>query len=71
MIDGNDSPEVLTFKEGTIVDYHTGGDTYIKVIVSEVYWDDAEGPNYSTTFDNGRTRQTEANHLTYLCWTWW
>ena len=37
LINGNDSPEVLTLEEGTIVDYHEGGDTYIKATVSEVY----------------------------------
>jgi hypothetical protein len=64
LIDGNDSPEVLTFEEGTIVEYHEGGDTYIKMIVSKVHWDDPQGPYYSITFDNGSTRQTEADYLT-------
>ena len=41
MSDGHDSPEVFTFKEGTIVDCHKGPDTYIKAIVSEVHRDDA------------------------------
>ena len=66
LIDGNDSPEVLAFKDGTIVDYYEGGDTYVKVIVSEVNWDDAKGSYYSITFDNDRTRQTEADHLTHV-----
>ena len=64
LINGNDSPEMLTFEEGTIVDYHEGGDTYIKATVSEVYQDDAKGSYYSITFDNVMTRQTEADHLT-------
>ena len=63
LIDGNDSNEVLAFK-GTIIDYHIGGDTYIKAIVSEMYWDDAKGSYYLITFDNGRMRQTEADTLT-------
>ena len=37
LIDGNDSSKVLKFEEGTIVDHHKGGDTYIKGIVSEVH----------------------------------
>ena len=37
LIDNSDSPEVLTFEEGTIVDYNEDGDSYIKETVAEVH----------------------------------
>ena len=37
LIDNNNSPGLLTFGEGVIVDYNKGGDSYIKATVVEVH----------------------------------
>ena len=63
LIDSNNSLEVLTPEEGTTVEYHEGGDTYLKVIISKVHTDDPKDPYYSVTFDDYSKRQTEACYL--------
>ena len=63
LIDNHHSPEEFAFKEGTIIDYNLGGDSYIKAIVVKVHWDDGTKPYHLILFDNGRWRQTEAVYM--------
>ena len=53
-IDDNDSPELFILKEGTIIDYDEGGDSYVKVTVVEVHWDGGMESYNSIMFDNDR-----------------